>query len=211
MPFLPDDINVLRNDLANTPELTRNALLKSMESTIRSVQYSGVPDMIPGTPTAIYDLLNHSTLKDTIGIAHVQALLFLTIEANNRGRDITRGGAGRDSFKYLSEAVHEAKAVGIFDCGAVSANGDPSHITARQVYFSMGILDAFMAFANKKVGSSFLPRALSQQTSDKTIMGERAYWLGCKLGTKNCWFGSLANEFRRCPPNDVDALHLNPP
>jgi hypothetical protein len=168
--------------LADTPAPTSNALLGAMEATVRSVQYSGVPDMSPGAFDRAYELLNRSTNTDTIGIGHVQALLFLTIEATNRGGVILHGGAGRDCWKYLNEAVHEAQKIGILDCGPVAANGHPSNdlILVRQIYFSLGILDSFMSFANKKAGSALLPRIMVQHTSDKKIIGQRAYWLGCE-------------------------------
>jgi hypothetical protein len=37
-----------------------------------------------------------------------------------------------------------------------------------------------MSFANKKAGSALLPRLMVQHTSDKNILGQRAYWLGCE-------------------------------
>jgi hypothetical protein len=167
------------------PEMTKNAFLAAMEVTLRSVQYNGVSEVSSITPTHVDLLARESIHRDALGLPHLQTLLFLTLEATNRGAYIMRGGHGPKPGNYIAMLVEEGHNLEIFSHKVVErSRNEPALILARSIALCIGLLDIFNGLSLKRqtparIGS--LTNVFLTMKGDLPRVGSRLYWMSRKI------------------------------
>jgi hypothetical protein len=182
LPFLPNGgVPVTRDLVMSVPPATRNALLAALEATLRSAQYNGVLDHSGPSHAKADELFRASMFVDPIGIPHLQSLLFLAVDAANRGALVIQGGHGPRPGNYIAQAMEEAKTLDLFNYNAIQRSMDENGLAlARSVAMCITVLDVFTSLANKKLGSRPAFPSSITMPGDLNRVGTRLYWLGRK-------------------------------
>jgi hypothetical protein len=168
--------------LEQVPPATKNALLAALEATLRSVQYNGVSDNSGPSPAKADELMRASLYADPIGLPHLQSLLFLAIDAANRGALIIQGGNGPRPGNYIAQAMEEAKTLDLFNYNVIQRSMDEGALSlARSIAMCITIFDVFTTLANKKLGSRPAFPTSVTMPGDLSRVGARLYWLGRKF------------------------------
>ncbi|KAF2670384.1 hypothetical protein BT63DRAFT_237006 [Microthyrium microscopicum] len=179
LPFLPPTVQSLRDLVNSVQQSSRNALVAAMEATLRSVQYNGIVDNSGPTPAKADELLRLSIYNDQIGLAHLQALLFLAVDASNRGGQILEGGHGPRPRNFLAQAFEEARTLDLFNNVVIQRTDEGSLALPRSIAVCISVLDAFTYVANRKPGAKpTLGVPPTTLPGDKGRIENRLYWLG---------------------------------
>lgn len=180
LPFLPSEYHVLSSTVGISAEPTRDAFQSAFDSTMKAIQCTGnLTPTSTSTPKRAYELLVNSNWLDAPNLLQVQTLLLLLLESSNRGSQVIYGGHGNSPWQYLAEALAKSRDVDHFSAalGPPPARPDKHYLMFRASILSMIILDAFLALANKRQGSSMDHTLTAVWDQDLSIVDQRCYKL----------------------------------
>lgn len=173
--------------LEQLPVSMKQALLAAMEVAMKCPQYDGGSESPAVTPQRADQLIRLSLYMDRPGLPHLQALLFMALEATNRGALVMQGHNGPRPGNYIALAVEEANGLDITNPKVFTRSLDGNALqSARSIALSICVLDVLNGLAEKRDGNikiGVLNNGFITMQGDEERVGHRLYWLARKYPT----------------------------